>query len=626
MPFIDVLLGRPLPTAKDSTERVGPARGVAILGLDALASAAYGPEALLTLLMPLGLAPLDHVIPLTLLIVAVLFVVFLSYRQTIDAYPNGGGSYTVAKENLGRRISLVAAAALSLDYVLNVSVAISAGVGALVSAVPSLLPATLPLCLAMLAILVLVNLRGVRSTGAVFAVPTYAFVASLFVVIGLGAAKAFASGGHPAAVVPPHPPPPATAALTAWLLVRGFANGCTAMTGVEAVSNAVPIFHEPTSRGARHTLAAIIGILITLLLGIALLCRSYHVLATPPGRAGYESLLSQLTGAVVGRGWFYDVAIASIIAVLVLSANTSFAGFPRLCRLLAQDGFLPETFAHRGRRLVFSHGILVLGGVSAVLLVVFRGVTDALIPLFAVGAFLAFTVSQAGMVQHWRRQGGHPGKLVMNAVGSVCTGITLCVVIASKFLEGAWVSVLLMLAMVGLLAAVHRRHERIANATRTDAPLEPGQPPLAVVPIRRWDAIAREGLYFAVSLSSRVVAVQVLTGDDDPAELTSRWHTLAEEGARKRGMAVPELVVLRSEFRQLYEPLIDYVTRLADEQEEHPVAVVVPELVFPRWYGVFARGHTATLLRSLLIFRGSPKVCVVTVPWYLPGVFRRRKR
>lgn len=610
-----VLFGRRIATSRDEGERVGPARGVAILGLDALASAAYGPEALLTVLLPLGLGGVHYVVPLTALVVVVLLALALSYRQTIDAYPDGGGAYTVAKKNLGTNASLLAAVALALDYVLNVAVAISAGVGALVSAVPSLLPHALAICLGLLAVLVIVNLRGVRATGLVFMLPTYVFIGTLFVVIAIGATKALGGDVHP------NPGPASTVTAPAWLLMRAFANGCTAMTGVEAVSNGTPIFRRPTEVGARRTLTAIVVVLVVLLAGIALLAASYGLTATEPGAPGYESLLSRLTRTIVGRGPLYYVTIASVIAVLAFSANTSFADFPRVCRMLAVDRFLPEPFEHRGRRLVFSHGIVVLGVLSAMLLVIFRGVTDRLIPLFAVGALSAFTMSQIGMVAHWRKEhGAHARRaLVLNAAGAVATGSTLIVVLVAKLTEGAWISVAIVAGMFVLLAKVRAHYDFIARATATRSSLALGPPraPIAVVPMRRWDAIALKAMRFAIGFADDVVAVQVLTGDREVDDLTSRWDSLAVEPLAAEGRKPPRLVVLRSEYRQLYAPLLDFVAQLEREHQDRTIAVIVPELVEAHWYDHLLHNHTASMMRALLLFRGGPQTVIVNVPFYL---------
>lgn len=619
MRVADWLLGRPIATEEDDGERIGSLAGVGVLGLDALASASYGPEALLTVLLPLGSLGLAYMTPLVGATLVLLAVVALSYRQTIAAYPGGGGAYTVAKENLGERVSLLAAAALGLDYLLNAAVAVSAGVGALVSVVPSLLPYTLPICLAVLVLLTLLNLRGVRATGAAFMLPTYAFVATLGGVICIGVFKALTQGGHPTPVVAPAAVPATITSVSGWMLLRAFASGCTAMTGVEAVSNAVPIFKEPATARARSSLTLVVTLLAFLLAGIAFLCRVYHVTATPPGVAGYESIVSQVVAATVGRNALYYVTLGSVISVLALSANTSFAGFPRVCRMLAGDRFLPEMFVHRGRRLAFSYGIVALGLFAAILLIVFGGITEGLIPLFAVGALAAFTVSQAGMVAHWRKQSS-PGARrarVLNFMGAVATGITLIVVLVSKFEQGAWISLLIVGAMLLLFRQVRRHYDFIAKATATEVRLEPTLlPALAVVPLRRWDALSVKALRFALGTSSEVVALQVLTGEREVDDLTERWDDIVEP-LERAGMAPPRLLVLRSEYRQLIQPIVSFVLKLTSEQPERQVIVVVPELIEPHWYQRLLHNQTAAVLKALLLLRGRPQIVIVTIPWYL---------
>ena len=441
MSLINTLLGRPLASGEAGEQRISTASGVPTFGLDALSSAAYGPEAALTVLLPLGAAGLTFIFPITAAVVILLGIVYFSYRQTIAAYPNGGGSYTVARENLGTNAGLLAAAALMTDYVLNVAVGISAGVGALISAVPSLQPYTLTLCLVILVVLTLVNLRGIGEAGRLFMLPTCIFIVSLCAMVAWGVIATISAGGHPVPVFPPPHPARAAEGVSAWILLRAFASGCTAMTGVEAVSNGVQAFREPVVPAARRTLTAIIAILIVLLLGIAYLARVYHIGATEPGTPHYQSVLSQLIGAVAGRGIFYWVSIVSILLVLCLSANTSFADFPRLCHAVASDGYLPYSFTDRGRRLVYSEGIWLLAILSGILLAVFDGITDRLIPLFAVGAFLAFTLSQSGMVGHWwkRRERGARASMAVNALGAVATALTVVVVAVVKFVAGAWI-------------------------------------------------------------------------------------------------------------------------------------------------------------------------------------------
>jgi amino acid transporter len=619
--FWDVVFGRRLASAEEDEQKIGPLAGVAVLGLDALSSAAYGPEAALTLLIPLGALGLARVVPITGIIIAVLLIVYFSYRQTIGAYPNGGGSYTVAKENLGQGWALFAGAALALDYILNVAVGISAGVGALVSAVPVLLPHTLALCLVILALLTLVNLRGTRESGITFLLPTYLFVAALAVVIILGGIKTAMAGGHPLPVAPPAVLAAPTEAAGLWILMRAFASGCTAMTGVEAVSNGVPIFKPPTIRHAERALTIIIGILVILLGGIACLCSAYGIGATDPGSDGYQSILSQLTGAVLGRGVPYYVTMGSVVAVLALSANTSFADFPRLCRVIALDRFLPDTFAIRGRRLIFSYGVVVLTLLSALLLVAFGGVTDRLIPLFAIGAFLAFTLSQAGMVQHWRRLGGPQARhsLWINALGAVATGVTLVVVVVSKFLEGAWLAVLVVPLVVLGFRRINRHYSRVAAQVADDHPLVLSEThaPIVVVPVQSWSKLTSRGLRFALELSHDVRAVHILTQDSTICELTAVWEELVGGPARAAGLPVPQLILRKSTYRQFFAPLIDYIEHLRDGHTDCDIIVIVPDLVVTRWYHAFLHNNRGAVLRALLRMRGGPRVVVVNVPFYV---------
>ncbi len=621
MPILDYLFGRPLATYEEGEQRVGVLAGIPMLGLDALGSAAYGPEAALTLLIPLGVSGLGHIGPINTLIIIILLVVYFSYRQTITAYPLGGGSYTVAKENLGTVFGLLAAAALMLDYVLVVAVGISAGVGALVSALPVLQPYTLVLCLAILALLTIVNLRGVRESGIAFIVPTYLFIVSLLAVMAYGVFKTLAAGGHPLPLEAPASLPETHAAASLWILMRAFASGCTAMTGVEAVSNGVTAFQEPAVPHARKTLSAIILILAVMLAGIAYLCRAYHIGATEPGQPGYQSILSQLVAAVVGRGVFYYITIGSVLCVLALSANTGFADFPRLCRIVAQDGFMPRSFAHRGRRLVYSHGILVLAGLSAGLLIGFGGITDNLIPLFAVGAFLAFTLSQAGMVEHWRKAGGeHAGKsMAINATGAVCTAVTLVVVLVSKFAEGAWVMILLIPGLIVLFTSVHRHYQSVARQLASSEPLdvEGLEPPLVLVPVGNWTVITRKALRFALELSPDVYALHIAGDETAMVILEDGWKTLVVDPAKAAGKSAPRLIVTYSPYRRLHTPLKEAVTELRSVHPDRDIAVIIPQLIGTRWYHVLLHNQTGILFEAYLRLSGFRKVIVINVPWYL---------
>src|SRR5579872_3099803 len=562
MALLDVLLGRPLSSDEARAEKIGVSAGIPIFGLDALSSAAYGPEAALTLLIPLGAAGIATIVPVSFSILALLLIVYFSYRQTIAAYPGGGGSYTVARQNLGSAAGLLAGASLMIDYVLTAAVVISA--------VPPLESYTLPLCLVILVLVTFVNLRGVREAGAVFLVPTYLFIGCLLTTLGLGVLKAILSGGHPSPVIVPPRLPRATEAVGAWLLLKAFSSGCTAMTGVEAVSNGVRAFREPTVQCARRTLTAIIAILIVMLAGIAYLVRAYGIGATAPGQSGYRSVLSMLTAAVAGQGVFYYVTMASILLVLSLSANTAFADFPRLFRAIAENGYLPWSFAERGRRLVYSQGIYALAILAGALLIFFGGVTDRLIPLFAVGAFMAFTLSQAGMVAHWKKTGGSGARrsMFVNGLGSFATAITVGVVLVAKFVEGAWVTILLIPGLLILMHAVHRHYRRIAHATANHSPLALHgiQPPLAVVPILRWSSISKKALEFALTISREVTALHV-SSEEDADLLHVNWSDHIEKVATENGIPAPKLVILPSPYRFVLAPILDYIREM---ERNHP--------------------------------------------------------
>lgn len=617
-PVVDFLFGRPLRSSEERGEKLGALAGIPIFGLDALSSAAYGPEAALALLIPLGVAGVIYIVPITVSIIILLLIVYFSYRQTIEAYPNGGGSYTVAGQNLGAFAGLLAAAALMIDYVLTAAVGISAGVGALVSAFPPLEPHTLIICLAILAVITLVNLRGVREAGVVFMAPTYLFVGTLVITLAIGVFKAIASGGHPVPVAAPSPLHAATAAVGAWLLLKAFSSGCTAMTGVEAVSNGVQAFREPVAKTAQFTLTIIIGLLVILLAGIAFLARAYHIGATDPG-PGYQSVLSQLTAAVVGRNAFYFITIASILLVLSLSANTAFADFPRLCRLLAQDGYLPNPMAVRGRRLVYTLGITVLAILCAVLLIIFRGVTDRLIPLYAVGAFLAFTLSQAGMVMHWRRVG--KGKLrpamVLNAIGAIATACTVLVVTITKFIEGAWITTLLIPAIIVLMYSIHRHYADVTNEIADPPPLDLAHraAPIVVMPMTNWNKISREGLEVALNLSPDVHVLHVDCGELEE-NVRQQWSEMVETPMKKAGLQVPKMTVLKSPYRFIINPIVDYVHDLEKKFPSRQIAVLIPELVQKHWYQYFLHNQRATWLKAALLLKGDDRIIVVNVPWY----------
>jgi hypothetical protein len=391
------------------------------------------------------------------------------------------------------------------------------------------------------------------------------------------------------------------------------------MTGVEAVSNGVRAFREPAVKNARITLTIIIVILIVLLLGIAFLVRIYNVTATPPGEAGYESVLSQVLGAVVGKGIFYYVAIGSILLVLALSANTAFADFPRLCQAIARNGYLPKSFAIRGRRLVFSQGIYALTLIAGVLLVVFRGVTDRLIPLYAIGAFLAFTLSQAGMVAHWRKtKGQHLLSMFLNGLGALTTAVTVCVVLVAKFVEGAWITLALIPVLFLLMKLVHRQYQQMDAELALNAPIDVRNlnDPILIVPIERWDRITQKALRFALEISSHVHAIHVHS-EETPSKLAAQWKEMVEDPLSSKGFSPPRLTILPSPYRYVLLPILDYVNAEAKKYPDRHIAVIIPEKILDRWYHYLLHNRRGTLLKALLYFSGNPQIVVMNVPWYL---------
>jgi len=621
MNILDLVVGKPIKTSDERAERIGPAQGIPIFGLDGLSSAAYGPEAALSLLIPLGLVGVHYIVPISAAIITLLVIVYFSYRQTIAAYPSGGGSYTVARFNLGASASLLAAAALLADYILTAAVGISAGVGALVSAVPSLLPHTVLICIAILLIVTIVNLRGVRDAGLAFAVPTYLFVGTLLITIVAGVIRVLLSGGHPTPAAPLPPPPPMTQVVTFWLLLKVFASGCTALTGVEAVSNGVKAFREPAVKNAQRSLTVIIFLLAVLLAGISYLVRAYGIAATDPGQPGYQSLLSMLIASIFGKGYFYYLTMGSILFVLSLSANTAFADFPRLCRAIAQNNYLPHAFGYRGRRLVYTYGIVVLAVLCGGLLILFGGVTDRLIPLYAVGAFLAFTLSQSGMVVHWRRERG-PGwvrSAFVNGLGALVTGVTVIVVLVAKFAQGAWITLLFIPLTIVLFTIVRRHYHSVKLLTNCRVPVNPdslSQPPIAVVPIDRWSNITRQGIEFAARLSSEVLALHVEPTENSEL-LNEDWQRYVEQPFRASGREAPKLEILPSPYRFIIIPIIQFILDLSKQHPDRNIVVVIPELVEDRWYEYFLHNQRGRLLQWLLLVQGNERIFTVSAPWYV---------
>jgi amino acid transporter len=629
MTALDLVFGKPIATSAEHEAHIGVAAGVPIFGLDGLTSAAYGPEAAMALLIPLGMLGVTHyLLPIFGAILTLLVILYLSYRQTIEAYPNGGGSYTVASENLGAGAGLLAAAALMIDYILTAAVGISAGVTALVSALvdkaPNLHRHQLAMCLIILAAIAIVNARGVKETGAVFMFPTFLFVGTLMITIGIGVYHILGAAGHPMAISAPPPPADSVGVLRplmlVWLLMKAFSNGCAAMTGVEAVSNGTTAFKEPRSKNANRTLTVIIGILIVLLFGLSYVARAYGVTAMDPDAKSYQSVLSITVAAVFGRGWFYFLTMASVLAALSFSANTAFADFPRMARAIAAQDYLPHVFLVRGRRLLFSHGIFALTGFTALILIIGRGVTDFLIPLYAIGAFLAFTLSQAGMVKHWVKYKDEKGrhlKMFFNGLGAIATGATLLVILVTKFLAGAWVITILVPVLILLMLGIKRHYTRVKLEMTDPSPLRLSglEQPIVVIPMARWDKIAEKAMRFGMLMSTSVKVVHVDNEGFNPLGVV--WHDMVLLPLRASHMAEPELVTVQSNPRSMRSPLIEYVLKLEADHPGRKVAVILPELVVRHWWENLLHNHRVQLLKVLLLLMGNERIVVINIPWYL---------
>jgi len=616
------LFGRPLPSERLEHERLNKKTALAVLSSDAISSVAYATDQILIVLAVLGTAAaVNYAVPISAVIVGLLVLVGLSYSQTIFAYPNGGGSYTVAKENLGTGSGLLAAAALLTDYIMTVAVSIAGGIAAITSAYHSLIPHTVLLCLVSIAILAIVNLRGVRESGAAFSVPTYVFVLMMVMLIAYGGYRAFFAAGPASAsgVIRLDPVSleqhglagaPATLAL-AWLLIRGFAEGCAAMTGTEAISNGIMAFKQPAQKNAAVTLGWMVAILAAFFLGTSLLARHYGVMPTTT-----DTVLSQLASHIFGRGALYYVFQYSTFAILVLAANTAFADFPRLSGILANDGYMPRQLAARGDRLAFSNGIIALAVIAALIVWLFNGQTNALIPLYAVGVFVCFTLSQAGMVVHWLRtkEPGWRWKAVLNGVGALATGIVSILQVATKFVEGAWIVVLIIPLIILLLRKIHRHYSQFASEIEFK-----GQSPMipmhhtVIVPVNGITKATAGALVYASAISDEVVAAYIEVDQRITEKLKADWE--------EWDIGIP-LVVIPSPYRSVLRPLVEYVESLRMVMPGELVTVVVPEIVPKKWWEHLLHNKTAFYIRTAFLFK--PNVVVTTVPFLLGHAYRLR--
>ena len=599
-----LIVGAPIPSHLAHHERFSRVTGLAVLSSDPLSSVAYATEEILRVLTVGGVAALSLVTPIGAVIATMLAIVVFSYRQTIDAYPSGGGAYIVAKENLGRLPSLIAASSLLIDYVLTVSVSIAAGVAAITSALPHGRIDPVFVCLGFVVLLMMGNLRGIRESGRLFAGPTYFFIASMLIMIVVGAVRYLTGTLHPVPMTE-HALPPGTTMLPLFVLLTAFSNGCTALTGVEAVSNGVPAFRPPESRNAGQTLVAMAVMSIAMFVGITLLAHAYAIVPTDS-----ETVVSQIARATFGgRGWPYYCVQAATMAILVLAANTAYADFPRLASILARDGFLPRQFMNQGDRLAFSNGILILSVLASVLLVVFGGDTHALIPLYMIGVFVSFTLSQAGMVIHWRtlRGPGWKTSAAINGFGAVVTGIVLLIVATTKAAEGAWIIILMIPVLVAIFEITRRHYDGVASElTLREWRPEPAGEHVVLVPIGGIQRAVVKALRYARTLSGDVRAVFVAI---DPAATQAIRQQWPEWGQRV------DLVVLDSPYRSLMEPLLEYIEQVQAEDPHGYVTVILPEFVPHRIWQHLLHNQHALLIKGALLFK--PNVVVTSVPFHL---------
>jgi amino acid transporter len=597
------LVGRPIPSHLAHHERLSRVTGLAVLSSDALSSVAYATDFILATLVVAGVGAFGYAIPISLVIASLLAIVTFSYRQTIHAYPTGGGAYIVAKENIGDNAGLIAAASLLVDYTLTVAVSISAGVLAITSAFPELHVYRVEMCLGFLAVLTVGNLRGIRESGRIFAVPTYFFVVSVVVLLTAGLYRYVAG-----TIVPVSVPLPANAGhqpLTIFLLLTAFANGCTAMTGVEAVSNGVPAFRPPEAKNAAATLVAMAALGVVMFVGITGLAHVYRVVPNAT-----ESGISQLGRAILGGpNILYYLLQAGTTLILVLAANTAYADFPRLASIVSRDRYLPRQFMNQGDRLAFSNGILVLSLFAAVLILAFRGDTQSLLPLYMIGVFVSFTLSQAGMVIHWRtsREPGWHTSAWINGFGALVTGVVLIIVAVTKTVEGAWIVLLLIPLIVTVFKATRRHYDRVsAQLTLRGYAPRARVRNTVLVPIGGVQRAVVEALRYAETLSDDVRAVYVDLDAVTTEQVRKDWDTW---GGRVK------LVVLPSPYRSLMEPLLEYIQQIGTAQPNDYITIILPEFVPARWWQHLLHNQRALLIKGALLFR--PNTVVTSVPFHL---------
>lgn len=609
-----ILFGRPIVTESEHEERLTKRTGLAILASDNISSSAYATEEAMRVLAIAGAGALVLTMPIALAVVAVLAIVVLSESRVIRAYPQGGGSYAVAKENIGTLAGLVAAAALLIDYVLTVAVSTAAGVAAVSSFVPEIADERVTWGILVIAILTIGNLRGIREAGVIFAAPTYFYMIALFGLIAYGLFRVVTGDAIPAAQPPDPFPAEGTELLGLLLILRAFSSGAVGLTGSEAIANGTPNFREPEARNAVITLVLMGTVFATIFLGLTFLATRIGVV---PDQHEVETLNSVLTRSLVGDGpYWYIVQIATAV-ILLLAANTGFTGFPRLASVLADDRFMPRQFSFRGERLAFSVGIVSLAALAGFILWSFDGSVTQLIPLYTIGVFLAFTLSQSGLVLRWwrRRERGWQLSMVINIVGAAVTGVTLVVVATTKFLLGAWMVLLVLPLLVLMLFAINRHYRSVADALtleNLDHPMPKQIPPHVVVPVARLDRAALAALAFARSISPNVQAVHVATSEDSARQFRERWQRWRGKDAVDGAKEIP-MHVIASSYRSLIQPLLSYIDEM-DERDPRPVTIVLAEFVPHHWWEFVLHSQNALRLKAALLFR--PNTIVIDVPYH----------
>ncbi|AHF07931.1 APC family permease [Desulfitobacterium metallireducens] len=601
--FKRFLIGKPMNTAQLMHQRLTKKKALAVFSSDALSSVAYATEEILLVLTLAGTVALPYSLPIAAAIIALLAILVLSYRQTIFAYPSGGGAYIVAKDNLGTTPGLVAGASLFIDYILTVAVSTAAGVAAITSAFPSLHNHKILIALIFIWLLTLLNLRGITESATIFSLPTYIFIGSILLLLVTGIVK-FSMYGRP-----PMPVMPATAlpsGISLFLILRAFSAGCTALTGVEAISNGVPAFKHPESKNAAITLVTMAGIIVVLFGGITFLANVNHIIPSPT-----ETVVSQIAATVFGRNFFYYLIQVSTAIILFLAANTSFAGFPLLTSILAQDGFLPRRLSMRGDRLVYSNGIITLAALASLLVIIFKGEVHALIPLYAVGVFLSFTLSQGGMVKRWIRQKHSGWRLhaFINGTGTVVTGIVLIVIAITKFTSGAWTVIVLIPCLVLLFRKIRVHYQIMTQELAYHGePLEKTTRQKIIIPIASLTRVVAHTIDYARTFSPDIVAVHVAVDEEKAEKLKMKWAELEPD--------IP-LVVLPSPYRALLTPMLNFINEY--EAQTGPgelITVLVPEFVTRKWWQYFLHNQTGLHLKAVLLLRKD--IVVASVPIHIP--------